>query len=154
MLVCGMQRIDVCASYVASRLKIGPAPRKTTATLLYDEQVRRQAGPAAVPVGEWMNKNQPVMEAGREFIGPIALMHDPIARIAYNQPKLGLDAKRLNADILLRCAVFARPIPNVIEHPAVKAAKEAFVENFPFSLEDPLIRFSDVLLFQFVEFTP
>lgn len=94
------------------------------------------------------------MEAGREFIGPIALMLDPIARIADNQPQLWLDTKRLNADILLRFAVFAGPLPNIIEHPAVKAAKETFVENFPFSLEGPLIRFSNVLLFQFVEFTP
>ncbi len=57
---------------------------------------------------------------------------------------------RLDPEIAFCLAVFTGPTPYLVEHAAVQPAHEAFVQNIPFALKCPTVRFRDVLLFEFV----
>src|ERR1700687_5345030 len=100
-----------------------------------------------------MHKYQPGVKPYGELVRRICAVVDPIARVVDNLSYLRLDRVTLNAKIAFGSPKCPSPPPYLIEHPAVEATQERFVQDVPPTAKGPLIGFENILLFKFVVFT-
>src|ERR1700678_2036121 len=87
-----------------------------------------------------------------EFVRWVSVVVNPIANVIQELSHLCLDSVALDANVALGGSVSTGPTPHMIEHPAMQAAQESFIDNIALSAKGPLVGFQDVLLLKLVEF--
>lgn len=154
MAVSRAQRSDIGGPCCARLDKARPAPRESAPSKADSQNVRGEAGVAAVSVGKGVDKDQPVMKPDGCLIGRIGSVLDPKSRIIEEAANIGGYIVSLDADIPRGHAIFSGPAPNFAEHAFVQPAQKRLVEGIPTPRKSPLIRCGDIRLFRLVKLSP
>ena len=91
-------------------------------------------------------------QADGKFIWFEALVLECIPHIADDLINAWLDEMGQYAYVGFTCPIACGPLPYVLEHSFVQTSKEVFFQHISLAEKAPRVRFSDVFLFELVEF--
>lgn len=114
---------------------------------------------APVAVGEWMDRNEPVMELDAHAVSPTVIPHcvAPELRVVDQVPDSLRDLVIVHTDVRGSHAVPTGPSPYVTEHLPMETTEETVVENLAGrsrAAGRPEVASTDVGLFGRVQLTP
>lgn len=142
----GSKRVDVCASSLTRRAQPLILPVERRPAVLPQQQVAPQTRMTPITVGKRVDLNEPVVKTNHDFIGWERLLMDPECAIVHEFSNLGRDRRPAHADIFVREAITAGPLPGPIEHAPVKLTDGRFFERRAPCSSCPLLRLQDVHL--------
>ena len=114
MIVCLTQSRDIEVSGFSRLNKAYTPPGKAGTLQINGQEVSCNAGVSAVAVREWMDGDEPVMEAHGNFIRGIGLMLNPIPDIIERMLEIRADTPCINTYVLAGSPVFSGPLPDIL----------------------------------------
>lgn len=144
--VSGPKRVDVRAPSLTRRSEPLTLPVERRTAVLPQKQIAPQARMTSVSVGERVDMNQPVVQPNYNFIRREGLMIEPVSAVIHELSNFNLDRRPDYADVLVRVAIAAGPLPGPIEHAPVSFTDGRFLERRGPCSACPLLRLQDVHL--------
>ena len=124
------QGVDVALAQFTRCLKVPAAPAERLAAELFNEQVRHQAGVAAVAIGKSVHEYDLMMEPYREFVRVERPVFNPVPELLEQLRGLAVDLPGRSSNTLkLYLAILTCPSLDFPEHPFVKAARKRICRN-------------------------
>src|SRR5579863_3943655 len=114
------QRVNVTLTKVPGAHQVRSTPGKDGPVLSLGQHIRHQTGVAAITVGKWVDQNQAVMKADRQFIRRIGSVFHPIPRITEQGSQSLADFMMGNANVFLCGSIQTSQKPGLIEHTSMK----------------------------------
>src|SRR5262249_32658034 len=149
-----LQRRDVGLAATIHSLKIvpsGPINGLRSVDPL-KHRVGHDAGMSTVPVREWMNVNEPMMQPDRSLGGRVGPVPSPMPCVVHQLAQLQANLDRIHADVLAVAPERAGPRPYIAEQLLVERHRESVRENIAALSDQPSQTRLDVDLFKLVQF--
>ena len=106
---------EVAVARVGRLHEVAAPPRERRGSLIGEQDVGDQARVPAVAIGEAVDRDEPVMEAGGGFIERVRPVLQPVASVVQQVSQLRADLFGRDADVALRRAEPPGPAPRAVE---------------------------------------
>src|SRR5580698_9934961 len=109
MRISGMERREIAIAGIACLVKVAAAPSERLITQRLQQHIRHLARMAAIAVGEWMDRHQPMMETCSDLIGRVCLVLNLSLDIVTQHAHALRDLGPVGADVLATRTILTGP---------------------------------------------